>query len=236
MQIKILFDSISLDNRFLTGWGISYLIDGKVLFDTGGKPNALFKNMKNMDVDISEIEAVIISHDHWDHRGGLWKLLKENHKIKVYVCPNFSKRFKNKVKSYGSRLIEVNKFSRIREGIYTTGEMAGRYAFKFMPEQALALETFKGLTILTGCAHPGIIKIVENIKQNIPGNIYLVLGGFHLRGKHKKIIKPIVERFRQLGIKKVASSHCTGKSATKAFGEKYRSDFIEVKVGQEIEV
>lgn len=235
MQIKILFDSVALDNRFLSGWGVSYLVDDKILFDTGEKSSSLLRNMKNMDVDISNLKTVVISHDHWDHRGGLWKLLEENSKIKVYVCPNFSKRFKNRVKSYGSRSIEVDKFSQISEGIYTTGEIGGRYAFRYMPEQALVLETPKGLTICTGCAHPGIIKIIENVKKNIPENIYLILGGFHLTGKHKKTIKPIVNRFKQLGIKKTAPSHCTGRNATNLFKEAYRDNFISVKTGGIIE-
>jgi 7,8-dihydropterin-6-yl-methyl-4-(beta-D-ribofuranosyl)aminobenzene 5'-phosphate synthase len=236
MQIKILFDSVALDNKFSTGWGVSYLIDGRILFDTGEKSGALLKNMKNMDVHISDIKVVVISHDHWDHRGGLWGVLKENNRLKVYACPNFSRRFKNRVKSYGAQLIEADKFTQISKGVYTTGEIGGRYAFKYMPEQALVLKTPKGVVILTGCAHPGIINVIENVKQNIPDSIYLVLGGFHLMGKHKKTINPIVDKFRQLNIKKVAPSHCTGKNATKLFKEKYRDDFIEVKVVQEIEV
>ena len=66
-----------------------------------------------MGVEISNIKVIVISHDHWDHRGGLWGILKENHKLKVYACPNFSKRFKNRVKSYGGQLIEVDKFTQV---------------------------------------------------------------------------------------------------------------------------
>lgn len=236
MEIKILFDSSSLNKRFLTGWGVSYLIDRRILFDTGEKASSLFKNMQNMEVTISDIEMVVISHDHWDHRGGLWKLLEENPNIKVCACPNFSKRFKNKIKSYGSRLIEVDKFSRIGEGIYSTGEISGRYAFRYISEQALVLETSKGVTILTGCAHPGIIRIIEKIKQNISDRIYLVLGGFHLVGKHGKTIRSIVGKFKRLGVEKVAPSHCTGKNAVKVFKKTYGDDFISVKVGQVIEI
>jgi len=234
MQIKILFDSVALNNRFVTGWGVSYLIDDWLLFDTGEKWRLLSKNMQNMDVKLPGLEAVVISHDHWDHTGGLWGILKVNHKLKIYACPHFSRRFKNKVKAYDSELIEVDKFTPIYKDTYTTGELEGKYAFKFMPEQALIIKTGKGTTILTGCAHPGIIKIIETVKQNIPGNIYLVLGGFHLIGKHKKTIESILDKFRQLNIKKVAPNHCTGKNATKAFKEKYKDDFIEVKVGQTI--
>jgi len=236
MQIKILFDSVALDNRFLTGWGISYLIDGKVLFDTGEKSNSLFKNMITMGVRTSDIKVAVISHDHWDHKRGLWKLLKQREGLKVYACPNFSRRFKNRVKSYRGELIEVDKLTQVYKDIYTTGEIEGKYSGKNMPEQSLVLKTTKGISILAGCAHPGIISIVENVKRNISGDIYLIIGGFHLMGKHKKTITPIVDKFRQLKIKKVAPSHCTGKNATKLFKEAYGDNFIEAKIGEVIDI
>ncbi len=232
MEIKILFDSDGSNRRFLTGWGVSYLIDGRILFDTSDKSSSLFRNMKNLDVDISNLKTVVISHDHWDHRGGLWGVLKGNPKLKVYACPNFSRRFKNKVKSCGGQLIEAGKFTSITRNVYTTGEIVGTYAGRYMPEQAVAIKTRKGMTILTGCAHPGIIKIIENVKQNISGNIYLVLGGFHLMGRHKKTIKPIIDKFKRLNIKKVAPTHCTGKGACDLFKKRYRDNLVEVKVGQ----
>ncbi|MFH1594309.1 MAG: MBL fold metallo-hydrolase [Candidatus Omnitrophota bacterium] len=236
MQIKILFDSVALDNRFLTGWGVSYLIDGKILFDTGEKSSSLLKNMKNMDVDISNLKAVIISHDHWDHRGGLWGILKKNPKLKVYICPRFSKRSKNRIVSHGGQLIEVDKFTQICKNIYTTGEIGGKYNGKHMPEQALVLKTSKGISILTGCAHPGIMRIIENAKQNIAGNVYLVMGGFHLRGKHKKTISPIVSKFKQLGVKKAAPAHCTGRGAKRIFLKVYKRNFTSIKTGQIINI
>ncbi len=246
MRIKILFDKDALSKglypaltgkkKVYTGWGVSFLADDRILFDTGEKGQWLLENMKTLGVDVAGIETVVISHDHWDHTGGLCAILKYNPKVKVYACPNFSKRFKNKVKSYGSRLVEVDKFIRIEDNIYSTGEIPGRYAFRYMPEQALVLRTLKGLIVLTGCAHPGIIKIIENVKQNISGEIYLVLGGFHLTGKHKETIKPIVKEFKDLGADRVAPTHCTGKNAVKLFKKAYQKKFIEVKVGQILEV
>ncbi|MBL7197676.1 MAG: MBL fold metallo-hydrolase [Candidatus Omnitrophica bacterium] len=237
-----------------------------ILFDTGSDGSILLANMERLNIDPHKIEIVVLSHIHADHTGGLWDILKGNTKLKVYACPNFSKGFINKVKSCSNPLIEVDKFTplekaadfnpvrkenlsngireqssltgftQIAEDIYTTGEIPGRYAFSYLPEQALALKALNGLIILTGCAHPGIIKIVENVKQNISGDIYLVLGGFHLIGKRKGTVKAIIDNFKKLGIKKVAPTHCTGNKAISLFKEEYRDDFIEVKVGQTIEV
>jgi len=236
MQIKILFDEAAVDSSLHTGWGVSFLIDGKVLFDTGENGEWLFANMKQLKVDMGKIGTVVISHDHWDHQGGLWKILEINPNLKLYTCPNFSRGFKENVETLNVRLIEQDKFAQISEGIYTTGEIENRCAFRYMPEQALVLKTPKGITVLTGCAHPGIIKVIEDVKKNIPGDIYLVLGGFHLITTSKGEVKKVVDSFKQLGVRNVAPTHCTGKIAVDLFKEAYGEDFIEVKVGQAIEV
>ena len=236
MQIKVLFDKDALDKKLRTGWGVSFLIDDKVLFDTGEKGKWLLENMKQLKVDPHKIETVVVSHDHWDHTGGLWEILQQNHNIKIYSCPNFGRRFKNEVKLYGNPLIEFNKFTQISQDIYTTGEIEARYAFRYMSEQALVLRTPSGLTILTGCAHPGIVNMIENIKKNISADIYLVLGGFHLITSRKKAIRNVIDNFKQLGVKIVAPTHCTGDGAIDLFRQAYKDDFIEVKVGQNIKV
>ena len=236
MQVKVIFDKDSLDKNLHTGWGVSFLIDGKILFDAGENGAWLMGNMRTLGVDINKIETAVISHDHWDHTGGLWDILKLNSKMKVYACPNFSREFKKRVKLSGNQLIEADKITELTDNIYTTGEIEGRYLLRYMPEQALVIKTRNGLTIITGCAHPGIIKIIENVKQAIPEKIYLVLGGFHLFDKSNKSIIPIVGKFSKLGIEKVAPTHCTGNPAVKLFKQAYANKSIEVKVGHIIEV
>ncbi|MFC1674953.1 MBL fold metallo-hydrolase [Candidatus Omnitrophota bacterium] len=234
MQIKIIFDSSAIDKRFATGWGFSCLIDERILFDAGEKP--LSKNIESAGAKVSDIKSVVISHDHWDHTGGLWELLELNPRIKVYACPKFSRKFKEKVRFYGSELFEVDKFTKIEENIYLTGEIAGRYGFRYMPEQALVLRTQNGLTIITGCAHPGIIKIIKEVKRNLPGDIYLVLGGFHLAFSSSRQLRSIIKKFRELKVRKAAPTHCTGESQIKSFQEEYQSDFFKIAAGMELEV
>jgi len=236
MEIKILFDSKRLSRIFLAGWGVSYLIGNRILFDTGEKSSCLFNNMDRMDVKIHDIETVVISHEHFDHTGGLWDILRGKPGLDLYVCPGFSREFKNKAKSYRCNLIEVNSFMKIADGIYTTGQMKGRCSPDYIAEQALVLETEKGLTIATGCAHPGIIKIVEYVMDHINGKIHLVMGGFHLLDEPINKIKHINEKFRQLDVEYVGPGHCTGEDAAKIFKESYRENFIDIKVGRTIEV
>jgi 7,8-dihydropterin-6-yl-methyl-4-(beta-D-ribofuranosyl)aminobenzene 5'-phosphate synthase len=236
MEIKILFDSKRLNRKFFMGWGGSYLINGQVLFDTGERSSYLFRNMDHMGINISDIKAVVISHDHWDHTNGLWDLLKLRPGLDLYVCPDFSQEFSNKLEKYSCNIIEAESFMRIADGIYTTGQIEGMYSIDYIAEQALVLETDKGLTIITGCAHPGIIKIVEYVTDNIKNNIYLIMGGFHLIDKSAREINNINNTFRQLGIENVGTAHCTGEEATEKFKKSYKANCIDVKVGKTIEV
>ncbi|MEA3493003.1 MAG: MBL fold metallo-hydrolase [Candidatus Margulisiibacteriota bacterium] len=237
MQIKIIYDKESTSSKLLAGWGVSYLVDGHILFDAGEKFQPLFKNMKNMSVGINDLDTAVISHDHWDHTGGLWELLKRRAGIKVYVCPGFGDEFKNRIKELGGELVEADGITRIDADVYTTGEIAGEYKGLSMPEQSLVVKTGRGISVMTGCSHPGILKILGKIKEGFPGEkIYSVFGGFHLNDKGEDFIEKVVEGFREMGVEKVGASHCSGDKAEELFRNKYKNDFIDVKAGMTIEL
>ena len=80
-NIKIIFDSTAINPKFKTGWGFSCLINNHILFDTGADGTALLNNFHLMNVNLSDISKVIISHEHSDHFGGLWKLLEKQKNI-----------------------------------------------------------------------------------------------------------------------------------------------------------
>ena len=237
MKIKILFDKATENKKLHTGWGISFLIDDSILFDTGENGDWLIENMKALKVNINEIKAVVISHDHWDHQGGLWELLKKKKGLTVYICPNFSAEFKNKVKKLGGKLKETNKITEISKNIFVTGEIEGRYKDEYMPEQALVIKSGKGMSFITGCAHPGITKMINVAREHFTKeNIYAVLGGFHLMNKDKMLIEVIVDEFKKIGVKKVGATHCSGPKAEEIFQEKYKRNFILIKTGKTLTV
>lgn len=237
MKIKVLFDKLALDEKLQAGWGVSFLINDKVLFDTGENGEWLIHNMHVLGVDFKKIESVVISHDHHDHTGGLWDILDKKNNIRVYSCPGFGKEFKAKVKEKGSGLVEADKFTAITDGIFITGEIPGAYNGKYMPEQAIALKTENGITIITGCAHPGIIKIVEKVKSKFPDDrIHMVLGGFHLKNADKRAIEIVAEKLEKIGVIKAGPTHCSGGMAEGIFKGLYGEDFVCVRIGQDIDV
>jgi 7,8-dihydropterin-6-yl-methyl-4-(beta-D-ribofuranosyl)aminobenzene 5'-phosphate synthase len=233
MEIKVIFDKEAISKNLHTGWGLSILIDKKILFDTGEKGNWLIENMKSMNINMDEIEGIVISHDHWDHTGGLKTILKEKkNKTPVYICKDFSDDLKEMIKDCGGEVVEVKEWDEISKNIYTTGEIKGTYKGSFMPEQAVILKTENGITILTGCAHPGIIEIINIVKNKFKEEkIFLVIGGFHLLEKEKRFIDFIVKEFKKMNVEKVGPCHCSGPEAEKIFENEYKDKFVSVKAG-----
>lgn len=103
----------------------------------------------------------------------------------------------------------------------------------WIKEQSLVLNTEKGLVVITGCAHPGVVNIAKKAKQILPDkNIYLVMGGFHLSGASDSELRSIIKGFRDIGVQKVAPSHCSGDRCRELFKEEYKQDYIESGVGK----
>ncbi|SHH84425.1 MBL fold metallo-hydrolase [Sporanaerobacter acetigenes] len=253
-----------LDNEF----GISMYIeteDGNILFDTA-KTGKFLENAKKLNIDMSKTDYMILSHEHYDHCGGVkpfYENVKPNNctfcvKDSFFKYPgkyhyqekpgpkldftdgtpghtaigiDFDEAY---LKGKGVKIeyIDVDEyklndqitifsnFDRNYEKLNTSMQVKTAEGYKtdeFVEEVAIAIDTNKGIVILTGCSHNGIMNIVDTIHRRTGKNIYAVIGRTHLIDADEARIEKTIQYFRDLGVEKVGVSHCTGPKAIEMF-------------------
>ena len=164
IKLTIVYDN-EANPGLKSDWGFSCLIENtkKILFDTGADSEILLYNMKQLKINPKDIDIVVLSHNHWDHAGGLTGFLEANDsRAKIYQPEDFS------------------KLTKISQGIYSTGVLG-----MFVKEQSLVVNTKRGNIIIAGCAHPGLENIIDKAKGL--GKIYGIMGGFHGFAKLEKL-------------------------------------------------
>jgi 7,8-dihydropterin-6-yl-methyl-4-(beta-D-ribofuranosyl)aminobenzene 5'-phosphate synthase len=197
-----------------------------ILFDTGGEGDVLMANMEALGLDPRKVDVVVLSHAHRDHTGGLKEFLKANPDVVVYVPQSFDEGFKRRASDSASRVVEIDQTTSICENVYSTGEMG--YSIK---EQGLIVRTRRGIIVVTGCAHPGIVSMVERAASH-DDEVLLVIGGFHLVRAGKAELAEVVRGLKNAGVRYAAPSHCSGDMAREVFHEEFGSRYIEVGVGR----
>ena len=214
------------------GFGAFIEFDGKViLFDTGGQTDVLLQNIQELKKDASRIEAVVISHNHWDHVYGLPGVVSVTRdRPRIYV-PESSREAILQQNPRATR-VAVDGPTQIMPGVWVIGPLEIEYRGMPLAEQALVIEHEDGLIVLVGCSHPGIVDIVERVKELFEGKkILFVGGGFHLRSSPQDEIRIISTKLRQHGVKQIAPSHCTGNDAMAIFRQEWGEEFLSFNLG-----
>ena len=247
LTIKVVYDNNPCKQELGTAWGFSAFITGTektILLDTGGVGSLLLSNMKKLEVEPNSIDVVLLSHIHGDHTGGLDSVLEKKPQVTVYLPESFPKKFKENVQKYAAKVVEVKQplkicspdvrptsltTVKICENVYSTGHVGN-----WIKEQSLIIRTKAGLVVITGCAHPGIVKIVNTAKELMKEDILLVMGGFHLEWATRGKIEKIISALKQCGVQYVSPCHCTGEKARSLFEKHFDKNYINVGVGKVI--
>lgn len=213
MKISVLVNDIALDG-FKNEHGLSLFVDSfhnKILFDTG-MSNLFFENAKKMNVDISQADACVISHGHFDHGGGLEFFIKKfPNKIiylhqkafgkylseKRYIGLNTELKNKpnfiflpNGIKKINSEITifsDVNQQKLLSESNLSLKMVKDGNVISdaFLHEQNMIIEEKGKFYLFTGCSHKGIVNIMNRAKEIIGNYPYAVIGGFHLSSPSK---------------------------------------------------
>jgi 7,8-dihydropterin-6-yl-methyl-4-(beta-D-ribofuranosyl)aminobenzene 5'-phosphate synthase len=278
-KITILVDNIILSSspaNLLAEHGFSALIETEketFLYDTGSSGFALLKNAHRLKKDLKNVDAIILSHNHSDHTGGLLTLLDYLRKdIKIYAHKNiFKKTFSSKTKktsfigipfskdmleSLGANFIFLDSSTKIKENIFLSYQIETSNDFEITDQKLLKLgtdgelvpDTFEEdmsiycknnnkLSVLTGCAHKGIINIIEQGKK-ITGceKLDAIIGGSHLGPASKEQQEKTIEILKMLCPERVAFVHCTGLQMISRCAKELKDRFVFSGVGSTFEV
>ncbi len=252
-------------SSFLSEHGFSALIESgnkKILVDTGATGVAVTHNLRLLGLGPEDIDVVVLSHGHNDHSGGLslfpGKIVAHPDAfLKRYLvtqagtsfdltCPGYEK-FKGRVQLEKGPVM-------LAPGVWTTGQVerthrweeldlfrirreSGMEQDRILDDQGVVISCRKGLAIIAGCSHAGIINTIEQaIRISGINEVYCVLGGFHLIGAagESKIERTISE-LKRLNVRKVVPIHCTGFEAIKRMSVEMPGEFEYGTAGCKIE-
>lgn len=270
MKLINLVDNIS--NNLILGreHGLSTYIETNnhhLLFDLG-HTDLFAQNAKQLNVDLSSIDTVILSHGHYDHGGGLKTFFSLNQKAKVYIhheafMPHYSIKT-NHLKDIGIDPVYKNhpQVVLVKEYPYVIAETLTLYAniqqTSFVPsgnsvlleedrpdpfnhEQSLVITEEHSCVLMAGCAHNGIVNIVEQVQARLKKPITHVFGGFHLYNltmdtiEDPKIIHQIAKRLIATGAI-YHTGHCTGMRPYQIMKESMQNQVDYFEVGSVINI
>jgi 7,8-dihydropterin-6-yl-methyl-4-(beta-D-ribofuranosyl)aminobenzene 5'-phosphate synthase len=166
VKITIIYDNTAHLPALAPDWGFACLVEtggGTILFDTGAKGAILMANMAALGIDPATIDTVFISHNHWDHTGGMAEFLKAH---PTAVCIPAACRAPD-----GATTVQaVEKPVEIFDNVYSTGQLGGT-------EQSLVVQNDGRAVVIVGCSHPGVNTIIDAAGRF--GTVTSLIGGLH---------------------------------------------------------
>ena len=204
MRITTLIENTARADCFKAEHGISLLIETdvcRILFDCG-QSGAFADNAKRLGIDLKDVDAVVLSHGHYDHGGGLARFFSVNRTAPVYVSRHaFEPHYHGKDRYIGLdvSLMDSGRFcfaetaQRIADGVMLYGadgkepvcpvDSCGLSVLKngfllaedFCHEQYLIVEEQGKRVLFSGCSHKGLLNIMRWFTPDV------FVGGFHLK-------------------------------------------------------
>jgi len=270
-KISILVDNCAHTRGILAEHGLSLLVehDGiKILFDTG-QSDVIVSNAETLGIELNEIDAIVLSHGHYDHTGGLPAILERCGQTQIYAHPGiFTERYSKDTvgrKDVGisfdreqipDAYLKTNtKPVEIFKNVWLTGEVPRINTFEpaergfltikdnkmatdlIMDDQSMFIQSDKGLIIILGCSHAGVVNILDYItKITAQQRIYAIIGGMHLRQADDMSIQLTTDAFMALEVQKLIPIHCTGFRATAEMFWKMNDKCIIAGAGDVLEI
>lgn len=238
IKITTIVDNDVWKEGLASSWGLSFYVEAfsddekhSVLMDTSGSFETFFNNASRLDLNPSLIEAILISHWHGDHCGALSQvlsLLKPQTPVYVPSEKSFGIR---EIRRAGGVPVICREPIEFIDGVMSTGRVSNG-----LSEHSLLVNVKeKGLVVLTGCSHPGLVNVLRSA-QKVSGleKIYAVIGGFHISSINEGL--KIGEFLRKLNVRLVSPCHCTSDDAKQGIAEIMGEKYVKNGSGKTISI
>ncbi len=244
MRIVTLVENTSIDPMFTAEHGLCIYAETKkhrLLMDTG-QTDALIKNAALLDIDLSRVDTVILSHGHYDHSGGMIPFCRVNGNARIIMQKSAALPHYNGERYIGidrdilslGQLEEIEGDLRIDDELFVFSGITGRRCYPrgnlklsvikdekritddFSHEQCLVITQGDKRWLISGCAHNGILNILDRYYGIFGRMPDYVISGFHMmkrEGAYSEEEKAvIVETALELSKMDTVfySGHCTG--------------------------
>ena len=252
VRITCVVNDIALrDSSFRSEHGLSFWIQtpsGSVLFDTGQTEKAFRYNLCSLGFDKQNLQALALSHAHYDHTGGLEVALELFPNLQVYAAADlFTARYSYRNGTYRSigmtltqkELVEkvgclhlVDEPVQILPEVWTSGAIVehaepmgssshhfihtedGWQADPYRDDLSLVLKTERGLVLVCGCCHAGLLNTLAHVRARFNGSIHTVVGGIHLLSAEGALLKHVVDVLQKdYAPLELFLNHCSGNYA-----------------------
>ena len=100
----------------------------------------------------------------------------------------------------------------------------------------MGIITEKGLVVIVGCSHVGIVNILKTISKRVNIPICAVIGGTHLIEADEFRMQKTMDAFKEMKIQLIAVSHCTGEEGIRLISEELKEQFLYNNTGKVIEI
>ena len=208
---------------------------------TGGLPEVL-KLKGNVDVHVHP--DVFIDRIH--------VIQEEGEEKKRFVGLPFKKRY---LEFLGAHFLYNKDYIEVEKGIFLTGEVPRKTPFEkpdprlfselegkttrdiFLDDQSLIMNTEKGLVVILGCAHSGMINIINHVVyQTGKEKFFAILGGTHLDFLTTEQLEESIQSLKKMKVERIGISHCTGMRAAFRLHQEFGDRFFYGCVGSVLEV